>query len=104
MDLRKVFIALSTRHDLYFRLFIIIASIFIITGFLPHQLRFKYDYKAGSIWNYENLKAPFDFAIYKSEQELDTERKMITENQPLFYKVDSTVKEKVISSFLTLCF
>ena len=100
MNIRNFFIALSTRHDLYYRVFIIVASIFIITGFLPDQLRFKYDYKTGGVWNYENLKAPFDFAIYKSEKEIDIERAMIADNQPFYYRIDTTTKEKVTISFL----
>ena len=100
MNIRNFFIALSTRHDLYYRVFIIVASIFIITGFLPDQLRFKYDYKTGGVWNYENLIAPLDFAIYKSEKEIDIERAMIADNQPFYYRIDTTTKEKVTISFL----
>lgn len=99
MNLRNIFIALSTRHDLYYRLFIVIFSIFIITGFLPDQRRFKYEYKSGGIWNYENLKAPFDFAIYKSEEELELEKKMIIDNEPVYFRLDTAVKEQSIRNF-----
>ena len=75
MKLRKVLIDISTKHDLLYRIFIVVLSIIVITNFLPHQVRFKYDYKAGGKWNYEDLKAPFDFPIYKSDNELETEKK-----------------------------
>ena len=100
-NFRKLFISISTRHDLYYRMFIILFSIFIITGFLPHQLRFKYDYKIGGLWTYEKMKAPFDFAIYKSERALETERKLILDNQPYYYRLDTTIKEKVIGNFVS---
>ena len=101
MNLRKLFISLSTQHDLYYRLFVIVFSIFVITGYLPHQLRFKYDYKIGGSWNYENLRAPFDFAIYKTEKELDVEKTMITDNQPFYFRLDTNVRERVISNFIS---
>ena len=101
MNIRKLFISLSTQHDFYYRLFVIVFSIFIITGYLPHQLRFKYDYKIGGAWNYENLKAPFDFAIYKTEKELDVEKKMIADNQPFYFRLDTTVKFNSISNFIS---
>ena len=46
------------------------------------------------------MKAPFDFAIYKSEKEIDVERAMIADNQPFYYRIDTTTKEKVTISFL----
>ena len=79
MNLRKFFITVSNRHDLYYRWFLILLSIFAITNNLPHQLRFKYDYKIGGLWNYDNLKAPFDFPVYKTEKVIDAEKKLILE-------------------------
>ncbi len=99
MNLRKLFIEFSTRHDAYYRLFVIVCSILIITGYLPHQLRFKYDFSVGSTWNYDDLKAPFDFPIYKSDKEIESEKRLAVESQPPFYRVDSSAAGKSLATF-----
>ncbi len=99
MNIRKLFIDFSTRHDLYYRLFIIIGSIFVITSYLPNQIRFKYEFNEGSAWNYEDLKAPFDFPVFKPEAELESERRMISQEQPPIFRPDSTIRKKTLDTF-----
>ena len=97
MNLRKIFISVSNKHDLYYRIVLITVSILIITSFLPQQVRFKYDYKTGQPWNYEDLRAPFTFPVYKSKAELDIEKSKLVNRAPLFYKRDTTLLERTIS-------
>lgn len=99
MNIRKLFIDFSTRHDLYYRLFIIIGSIFVITSYLPNQIRFKYEFNEGSVWNYEDLKAPFDFPVFKPESELESERRQISQEQPPIFRPDSSIRKKTIDTF-----
>lgn len=100
MNLRKLFIDFSTRHDLYYRIFIIIGSILIITSYLPNQLRFKYEFTEGGIWNYEDLKAPFNFTIYKPEGELDAEKREIMQEQIPCFRIDTTVEAKSLRTYI----
>lgn len=74
-------------------------SILTITSFLPRQIRFKYDYKMGQPWTHEDLRAPFDFPVYKSQSELDEERKEIQAKSPLVYRRDQGLAEKSIRFF-----
>src|SRR5690242_19404696 len=99
MNLRKLFIDFSTRHDLYYRLFVIIGSILIITGYLPSPIRFKYEFSAGGTWNYEDLKAPFDFPVYKTDIELDAEKKAYVQEQLPCYRVDSSIQSATLKTF-----
>lgn len=99
MNPRKLFISISNRHDLLYRIVLITASIFIITSFLPRQVRFKFDFDRGSIWQYEDLKAPFDFPVYKSDQQLEEEKNAVLASSPLFFRKDTGAVLKAIQEF-----
>lgn len=99
MNLRKLLIAISNKHDLYYRIVLITISILIITSFLPRQVRFKYDYKVGQPWSHEDLRAPFDFPVYKTQQELDDEQKATIARSPLVYRKDAEVTERSLAFF-----
>jgi len=102
MNLRKLFIQISNKHDLYYRIVLITLSIIGITVFLPQQIRFKYDIDQGSIWNYDDLKAPFDFPLYKSKAVLEEEKSAIINQSPLFFKVDTLTQNRAVLEFHAL--
>ncbi|MGB5317701.1 MAG: phosphohydrolase, partial [Eudoraea sp.] len=45
-----------------------------IVFFFPKGGKFKYEFQKGKPWQYENLYAPFDFAIQKTQEEIALER------------------------------
>ncbi|MBI1193532.1 MAG: HDIG domain-containing protein [Bacteroidetes bacterium] len=61
---------------LFSRYLLVLAAAVGITIIIPKDVRFPYDFEVGKPWRYDNLLAPFDFAIEKSEAErsLDMER------------------------------
>ena len=99
MNLRKLLIAISNKHDLYYRVVLVSISILIITSFLPQQVRFKFDYQMGQPWSYDDLRAPFDFPVYKSIADLDEETKDLLAKAPLIYRRDVEMTEKAVSFF-----
>ncbi len=102
MSLRKIFIKISNKHDLYYRFVLITASILVITYFLPQQVKFKYDFSVGEIWHYEDLRAPFDFPIYKSEKQIDADRKQIIQHSSLYFVKDTAAYMHAIEEFHSL--
>ncbi|WP_051293364.1 HD family phosphohydrolase [Olivibacter sitiensis] len=54
-----------------------LASIVLICIFLPRQARFQYEYEKGKVWMHEDLIAPYDFAILKTQAELDADKEQI---------------------------
>ncbi|MCC8174513.1 MAG: HDIG domain-containing protein, partial [Odoribacter sp.] len=57
----------------------------MIVMLLPKSGSFQYEYQLGSEWRYDDLIAPFDFPIYKSEADLEKDKEKILENQvPIF--------------------
>ena len=73
--------------------------VFLIVFLLPKGGKFKYDYFKGKPWQHENYIAPFDFAIQKSKEEIDTEISNVEKNSKLYFVYDTTVIKTVLKEF-----
>jgi len=76
-------------HSLIYKVLLFIATTFLIVYLFPKSGKFKYSFEKGKPWQSENLYAPFDFAIKKSNEELNLEKKTIIENASLYFDVDA---------------
>ncbi len=69
---------------------IYIVSLFIITTLIilmlfPGEGRFRFEFQKGTPWMHDELIAPFDFPIYKFDEEVSTERdSILKEFKPYF--------------------
>ena len=61
-------------HDFLIRAGLIIGTVAIITWFLPRDSHNTYRIEKGKPWIYNDLKAPFDFPIFKSDDVIRAER------------------------------
>ncbi len=64
---------------------------------LPGEPKFKYEYQKGFPWQHENLVAPFDFAILKSDAEIESEKKEHLKSVIPYFQFDTTLLKKKIS-------
>ena len=62
---------------------------FAILLLTPHGGKFKYEFSVGKSWTEDDLLAPFDFPVYKSEAELVEERRVTGELSPSFFVMDT---------------
>ncbi len=74
-----------------FRILLFILSCVVIIYFFPKSGKFKYNFENGRPWQSDNLYAPFDFAIKKTEKELDEEKTNIRLATKVFFNKDSSV-------------
>lgn len=79
-------------------LYFLIAIIITVIA-LPPGGKFKYEFQKGKAWMHEDLVAPFDFPIYKSDAELISERNAILSNAKPFFKFDTTLTRQALSNF-----
>lgn len=86
-------------HSLIYKALLFVCATFLIVYIFPKSGKFKYSFEKGKPWQSENLYAPFNFAIKKSIEEIETEKKEITENSNLYFDVDALIAGKVRSSF-----
>ena len=76
---------LYKNHSLIYKVLLFITTTFLIVYLFPKSGKFKYSFEKGKPWQSENLYAPFDFAIKKSDEELRLEEKTITDNASLYF-------------------
>ena len=97
--MKNYFIHLSNQHENIFKYVVVLTAIVMIVVALPKETQFNYSYQKGKPWAYENLMAPFDFAINKTEEELNTERAEVMQNAHPFYKFNKNLSEEKKYSF-----
>lgn len=84
-----------------FRGIYFIIALIVVLFFLPREGRFKYEFQKGKPWMHQDLYAPFDFPIYKTDAEIFTEKTHILKNFKPFFRYDSLVAESSKLQFVT---
>lgn len=82
----------------YIPLIFILATL-LITYIFPKQGEFKFSFSEGRPWRYGLLTAPFDFPIFKSEQQLRQDQDSILVFYEPYYKIDTTAEIEAIANF-----
>ena len=82
-------------HALIYKVVLFIITTVTIVYLFPKGGQFKYNIQKGKPWQYENLYAPFDFAILKSENEIAIEKQEIETNKQLYFIEKINVFDKV---------
>ena len=90
---------LYKKHALIYKVLLFITTTFLIVYLFPKSGKFKYSFEKGKPWQSENLYAPFDFAIKKTNEELELEKKTITYNASLYFDVDIQIVLDVTSEY-----
>ena len=85
-----------------------LAVVVFISLLFPNYPKFKYSFELGQNWRYDELIAPFDFPIKKTDQELAAEQEAVEQTINPFYQLDldaidrqTTVFEKAFNEQLT---
>lgn len=83
---------------LIYKVFLYLLTTAIIVYLFPKGSKFKYEYSKGQPWQYENLYAPFDFAILKSEDEIAEEKEEIRNKHTPYYDFNEDIPKQVTNS------
>lgn len=86
-------------HALIYKVVLFLVTTVTIIYLFPKGGQFKYNIQKGKPWQYENLYAPFDFAILKSTEEIDSESNEIEANKQLFFVEREDIVEKVKENY-----
>lgn len=90
------------RHlNIGFRWLTILIICTVTVYLFPRGGSFQYEYQKGMQWRYETLYAPFSVPIHKTDEELQQERKKITEDQRPIFKRNSQVADNQVEKFHT---
>lgn len=69
--------------------------VLVITLYLPKQPRFRYEFEKGKTWLNKDLISPFSFAILKTPQQIEADKKTVLENiLPIYEYKEEVFKEQ----------
>lgn len=91
--------ALRDNHQVIYKGALFVLAIGLIVYLFPKEGKFKYEFQKGKPWLHENLIAPFDFAIIKSQDQIDLERSEVLERIDLYFVRDQSVSKEALISF-----
>lgn len=97
--MKKLLLYLQNHQTRFAGLVLFAISIALVVYIYPREVKFKYEFQKGKPWLYENLVAPFDFPVLKTNEELEKERKSIVESKTLFLRKDDDVAEDALIAF-----
>lgn len=90
-SMKKLFNNIITHLSLIYKIVAMVVTSVLILLMFPHTDRAThYNYSVGSFWNDDDLYAPYDFAVQKSENEVEQEEQNIRQQSLLFYSIDSS--------------
>jgi putative nucleotidyltransferase with HDIG domain len=75
-------------NSLVYKVFLFVTTTFLIVYLFPEGGKFKFEFQKGKPWQYENLYAPFDFAIQKSPEVIAREKELVKSQSKLFFVYD----------------
>lgn len=90
---------IRNQHELIFKVLIFLVTITLVVFLLPKEAKFKYEFQKNKPWVHQDLLAPFDFAINKTEAELTEEKEETLESHLYYFKKESQVTERVKISY-----
>jgi putative nucleotidyltransferase with HDIG domain len=93
--MKKIINAIYQNNSIIYRVLLFVVTTFFIVYFFPKGGKFKYEFQKGKPWQYENYYAPFDFAVQKSSEIIDAEKKQITASSKMYFEYDYSVISQV---------
>lgn len=84
----------------YYRIALFVAATILLVFLYPHTGKFKYDYQRGKPWMHELLLAPFDFPIYKNEQQINEEKDSLLYNYRPYFIYMPHIANKQLQLFV----
>ena len=88
-----------TWRDFLIRLGLIIITVAVIVWMMPRSNQHNYKIEKGRPWIYADLKAPFDFPIYKSDEAIKAERDSVMKQYEPYYILNSDVVGRQLRQF-----
>ena len=82
-------------NTIVYKVLLFLITAVAIVYLFPKGGQFKYDFNNGKLWQYDNLYAPFDFAIQKTNEELTNEKTSIEKTAKKYFKYDLQIPKDV---------
>lgn len=90
---------LYQNNTIIYKVILFLVTTTAIVYLFPKGGHFKYDFSNGQLWKYDNLYAPFDFAIQKTAEEIAIEKKEIEINSKHYFLQDFDIENTVNANY-----
>ena len=90
---------IRNRHDLFYKVFLFLVSIFLIVYLFPKEATFKYDFQRNQPWKYETLIAPYDIPVYRTDFEIEKDREEIKKNKKFYFDFNKQKEQEKLELF-----
>jgi len=87
------------KQSLLYKYVLYFISIALIVFFFPRGGKFKFEFQKGKPWQYENLYAPFDFSIKKTDEDLALERKSLEATKSDYYAYNEQIYQEAEANY-----
>ncbi|MDP9081779.1 MAG: HDIG domain-containing protein [Bacteroidota bacterium] len=91
--------ALFRKYSRNVKFLMMLVSICIIVFTLPKQAKFSYDIEKGRIWNQKDLVSPYNFAILKTPEEIESDQKTALASITPIYQLDVNLAPHELDGF-----
>lgn len=95
----KVLEYLRNKHEQIYKGTLFLITLFLIVYWMPNERKFAFDYIKNKPWQHDVLIAPFDFAVYKSSEEIKAEEDNIVKNKNFYFYKDTSISDKKLKNF-----
>ncbi|PHQ27773.1 HD family phosphohydrolase [Leeuwenhoekiella nanhaiensis] len=82
-----------------YKVLLCIASTILIVYLFPKSGKFQFDFQQNKPWQYDNLYAPVDFAILKSDEQLEVERAEARDNIIPYFNYDQDIANEAKAAY-----
>jgi putative nucleotidyltransferase with HDIG domain len=73
--------------------------VFFVTLFLPKQARFRFEYEKGKTWMQKDLYSPYNYAIQKTNEEIEEDKNEVLNSVLPVYQNDTELALSSIEAF-----
>jgi len=98
----KFFPNLRNHYSDIYKAVLFLLSIILLVSLFPKEGKFKYEFQKGKPWGNKDLIAPFDFAIQKSNAEIQKEKKLVLDNYHPYFNYDINIKVSKLNDLVKL--
>lgn len=91
--------ALMRKFAINIKFLMMFTAVIVIIFTLPKQAKFRYEYGKGRIWNQKDLVSPYNFAILKTNAELDADKDAALRSISPIYDYGPQVEKQELENF-----
>ena len=87
--MKNIFLFIRNHYQQIFKGFLFVLAVAILVWIFPLEAQFKYEFSQGKPWLHEDLYAPFDFAIMKPAEDVESEKQDAIKNLPYYFRFET---------------